>query len=64
MGSPQPHFATTNEVSNLVNYGTQSYIDVTQISQAQGPYPSMPAIWRSHSLRVSSSDWGTDSKNI
>nr|WP_155762539.1 hypothetical protein [Paenibacillus polymyxa] len=24
--------------------GTQSYIDVTQISQAQGPYPSMPSI--------------------
>lgn len=24
--------------------GTQSFIDVTQISQAQGPYPSMPSI--------------------
>ncbi|OMF78885.1 hypothetical protein [Paenibacillus peoriae] len=32
--------------SMLVLYpnGTQSYIDVTQISQAQGPYPSMPSI--------------------
>ncbi|MDK8179535.1 hypothetical protein [Paenibacillus sp. UMB4589-SE434] len=70
----QPHFATTNEVSNFVNLwgiftvngqqivafvksvdpanksmivlypnGTQSFIDVTQISQAQGPYPSMPS---------------------
>ncbi|MNW35157.1 hypothetical protein D3C74_121480 [compost metagenome] len=75
MGSLQPHFATTTEVSNFVNLwgiftvngqqivafvksvdptnksmlvlypnGTQSYIDVTQISQAQGPYPSMPSI--------------------
>ncbi|WP_155617201.1 hypothetical protein [Paenibacillus polymyxa] len=32
--------------SMLVLYpnGTQSYIDVTQISQAQGPYPSMPSV--------------------
>ncbi|KZE71441.1 hypothetical protein AV545_17860 [Paenibacillus jamilae] len=32
--------------SMLVLYpnGTQSFIDVTQISQAQGPYPSMPSI--------------------
>ncbi|UOK64985.1 hypothetical protein MT997_11690 [Paenibacillus sp. OVF10] len=31
--------------SMLVLYpnGTQSFIDVTQISQAQGPYPSMPS---------------------
>ncbi|MGG4213631.1 hypothetical protein [Paenibacillus sp. FSL L8-0638] len=32
--------------------GTQSYIDVTQISQAQGPYPSMPSIPGQSGVRV------------
>ncbi|NEU24809.1 hypothetical protein G3M74_01265 [Paenibacillus polymyxa] len=88
VGSPQQHFATTNEVSNFVNLwgiftvngqqivafvksvdpanksmlvlypnGTQSYIDVTQISQAQGPYPSMPSIGGQSGGQGGSSHW-------